>query len=114
MLGVKSNNFFIEDRSQLIYERNKPVSSCNVQADRTGDVQPGAKQTGVGGAVVVPIRGRGGNAIGALGIGVHRQHEYSDAEVARLLEEAVRLEHFLAHSNGRIPMGLTMGESLEE
>ena len=75
----------------LAAERNEPVSNCNIQADRTGDVQPGAKQIGVGGAVVVPIRNRGGNAVGALGIGVHRQHEYSTSEVARLLEEAARL-----------------------
>jgi putative methionine-R-sulfoxide reductase with GAF domain len=75
----------------LAVERNEPVSSCNIQADRTGDVRPGARQTGVGGAVVVPIHDRGGNAVGALGIGVHRQHEYSDAEVVRLLEEGARL-----------------------
>jgi L-methionine (R)-S-oxide reductase len=75
----------------LAVERNKPVSSCNIQSDRTGDVRPGAKQTGVGGAVVVPIRDSGGTAVGALGIGVQRPHEYSDAEVARLLEQAARL-----------------------
>lgn len=75
----------------LAVERNEPVSTCNIQADETGDVQPGARQTGVGGAVVVPIHDRRGNAVGALGIGVHRQHEYSETEVARLIEEATRL-----------------------
>jgi L-methionine (R)-S-oxide reductase len=75
----------------LAVERNEPVSSCNLQVDRTGDVQPGAKQTGVNGAVVVPIHDKEGNAVGALGIGVHQQHEYSETEVARLMEEATRL-----------------------
>jgi len=75
----------------LAAERNESVSSCNIQIDRTGDVRPGAKQTGVGGAVVVPIRDVDGQAVGALGIGVRREHEYSDAETARLLEEATRL-----------------------
>ena len=76
------------------------MSSCNIQVDRTGDVRPGAKQTGVSGAVVVPIRDVNGRAVGALGIGVRREHEYSDAETARLLEEATRLVagpgHFVA------------------
>jgi putative methionine-R-sulfoxide reductase with GAF domain len=75
----------------LAVERNEPVSICNIQADSSGDVQPGARQTDVGGAVVVPIHDRGGKAVGALGIGVHRQHEYSDAEVARLIEEGAQL-----------------------
>jgi L-methionine (R)-S-oxide reductase len=72
-------------------ERNEPVSHCNIQVDTTGDVREGAKHTGVGGAVVVPIRDRDGHAVGALGIGVHRAHEYSQAEVVQLLEEAARL-----------------------
>jgi L-methionine (R)-S-oxide reductase len=63
----------------LAAERNEPVSTCNIQADRTGDVQPGAKQTGVSGAVVV------------LGIGVRRPYEYSGAETALLLDEAALL-----------------------
>jgi putative methionine-R-sulfoxide reductase with GAF domain len=75
----------------LAAERNEPVTHCNIQVDTTGDVREGAKHTGVGGAVVVPIRDREGNAVGALGIGVHRAHEYCEAEVVQLLEEAARL-----------------------
>ena len=72
----------------LAAERNEPVSSCNIQADRSGDVRPGAAATGVGGAIVVPMRDAEGNAVGALGIGVRAQHDYSEDETARLLEEA--------------------------
>ncbi len=72
----------------LAAERNEPVSSCNIQADRSGDVRPGAAATGVGGAIVVPIRDAEGHAVGALGIGVRAQHDYSEDETARLLEEA--------------------------
>ena len=75
----------------LAVERNEPVLSCNIQVDRTGDVRSGATLTGVRGAVVAPIRDGGGNAVGALGIGVQREHAWCDAEVARLLEEARRL-----------------------
>jgi L-methionine (R)-S-oxide reductase len=72
----------------LAAERNEPVSTCNLQADRSGDVRPGAKQTGVSGAVAVPIRNREGTVVGTLGIGMHREHEYTASETARLLEQA--------------------------
>ncbi len=75
----------------LAAERNEVVAACNIQVDRTGSVRAGAKETGVNGAVVVPIRDMAGKAVGALGIGVHREHDYSDAEVAKLLEEGMRL-----------------------
>lgn len=79
----------------LAAQRNEPVSSCNIQVDRTGDVRLGAQLTGVNGVVVVPIRDDGGGAVGALGIGVYREYKYSDAETAQLLEEASRLVHRL-------------------
>ncbi len=77
----------------LAAERNEPVSTCNIQTDATGDVKPGARATGVNGAIVVPIRGSNGQVRGALGIGVHRQYEYSEEETARLLAEASKLIH---------------------
>jgi putative methionine-R-sulfoxide reductase with GAF domain len=72
----------------LAAERNEPVSSCNIQTDRSGDVRPGARATGLGGAIVVPIRDAAGRAVGALGIGVAREHTYSEEETRQLLEEA--------------------------
>jgi L-methionine (R)-S-oxide reductase len=71
--------------------RNEPVSSCNLQQDESADIPAGAKATGVNGAIVVPIRDRNGAAVGAVGIGVHRDYEFSDAETARLLELATTL-----------------------
>jgi putative methionine-R-sulfoxide reductase with GAF domain len=75
----------------LAAQRNEPVSTCNIQTDATGDVQPGAKATGVNGAIVVPIRDSHGRARGALGIGVHRNYEYTDDETSRLLQLAAQL-----------------------
>ena len=75
----------------LAAERNAPVSSCNIQTDTTGDVRPGARQTGVNGAIVVPIRDAAGAVRGTLGIGVHREYEYPPDEVARLTDEAARI-----------------------
>lgn len=77
----------------LAAERNEPVSTCNIQTDATGDVKPGARATGVNGAIVVPIRDSNGQVRGALGIGVHRHYEYTAEETARLLQLAARLDH---------------------
>lgn len=72
----------------LAAERNAPVSACNIQTDTSGDVRPGAKQTGVNGAIVVPIRDGSGAVRGTLGIGVHREYDYTPEETDRLMEEA--------------------------
>lgn len=70
--------------------RNEPVSACNIQTDESGDVKPGARDTGVHGAIVVPVRDARGAARGALGIGVHRAYDYTPEETDRLLAEAAR------------------------
>ena len=72
----------------LAAERNAPVDSCNIQTDESGDVRPGAKATGVNGAIVVPIRDAIGGVRGTLGIGVHREHFYTAEETSALLDEA--------------------------
>jgi GAF domain-containing protein len=64
-------------------QKNRPVTLCNLQTDNSGVAKPGAKQTGVGGAVCVPIR-NGDKVIGTFGIGTAREHEYSAAEINAL------------------------------
>src|SRR5436190_8194371 len=51
----------------LAVERGRPVDACNIQTDSSGDVRPGAKATGLEGAIVVPIFS-GAEVAGALGI----------------------------------------------
>ncbi len=75
----------------LAAERNAPVAACNIQTDASGDVRPGAKQTGVNGAIVVPVRDGSGAVRGTLGIGVHRVYEYTPEETERLMVEGARL-----------------------
>jgi putative methionine-R-sulfoxide reductase with GAF domain len=75
----------------LAAERNEPVSTCNIQTDTSGNVNSGARSTGVNGAIVVPIRDALGEACGALGIGVLHAYEYTPEETERLLMEAASL-----------------------
>jgi len=69
--------------------QKKPVSICNLQTDTSGVAKPGARQTGVGGALCVPIR-KGETIVGTLGVGTVRQYEYTPGET-KLLEEIGRL-----------------------
>ena len=68
----------------LCVERNEPVDACNIQTDDSGDVRPGAKQTGLQGSIVVPIRDGDGNATGALGIANVHERTFTEAEIAEL------------------------------
>ena len=63
--------------------QNKPITICNLQTDAGGVAKPGARQTGVGGALCVPVR-KDGKIVGTLGIGTMRPHEYTPEETQRL------------------------------
>ena len=67
--------------------KNRPVTICNLQTDTSGVARPGAKQTGVGGAVCVPVRS-GDKIVCTFGIGTAREREYSAAEINALQEVA--------------------------
>ncbi len=70
--------------------KNRPVAICNLQTDISGVARPGAKQTGVGGAICVPVRlgGNSGKIVGTFGIGTVREHDYSAAEINALQDLA--------------------------
>jgi GAF domain-containing protein len=72
-----------------VIAQNKPVTICNLRTDTSGVAKPGAKQSGVGGALCVPLRD-GDKTVGTLGVGTIRQHEYSPDET-RTLEDIGRL-----------------------
>lgn len=72
----------------------KPVSMCNLQTDSSGVAKPGARQTGVGGALCVPVR-NGDKIAGTIGIGTIRPYEYTAEETRELEEIGRRLGEFL-------------------
>jgi L-methionine (R)-S-oxide reductase len=78
---------------QVVAEK-RPVTICNLQTDSSGIAKPNAKQTGVGGALCVPVRA-GDKIIGTLGIGTIREHEYSASETNSLQGIARKLGEFL-------------------
>jgi GAF domain-containing protein len=74
----------------LAVERGEPVTACNIQTDGSGDVRPGARATGLAGAIVVPIL-EGERPVGALGIANRAERTFSEAEVAELVAAGRRL-----------------------
>ena len=72
-----------------VVAQGRPVTICNLQTDTSGVARPGAKQTGVGGALCVPLRD-GDTIVGTLGIGTVRPYEYTPDET-RQLEEIGRI-----------------------
>ena len=76
--------------------QNRPVTICNLQTDTSGVAKPGAKQTGGGGALCVPIRA-GDKIVGTLGIGTRREHTYTTEETRKLEKIAGEISaHFNA------------------
>ncbi len=71
----------------LAVERRAPVDACNIQTDTSGDVRPGARATGMSGAIVVPMF-RGEFVVGALGIANLSERTFTDDEISSLLDAA--------------------------
>jgi L-methionine (R)-S-oxide reductase len=70
----------------LCAERREPITLCNLQTDASGTARPDAKQTGVAGAISVPILAADGSLLGTLGIGKPTEHTYT-ADEQRILGE---------------------------
>jgi len=73
----------------LAAERARPVDACNLQTDSSGDVRPGARATGLQGAIVVPLL-QGDRVVGTLGVGCRVERSFSAEETDWLLEHGRR------------------------
>ena len=88
MLGIVQTIPVGKGIAGQVAAENRPVTICNLQTDASGVALPAAKQTGVGGAVCVPMR-RGGTLVGTFGIGTIREYNYSAAEINLLQDIAI-------------------------
>lgn len=68
----------------LAVERKAPVDACNIQTDSSGDVRPGARDSGLAGSIVVPMF-RADEVVGALGIANRRERTFGLEEQKDLL-----------------------------
>jgi len=82
----------------LAAERAQPVDACNIQTTTSGDVRPGARATGMAGAIVVPMMLDAG-VVGTIGVGCTSERVFSEAETAWLLERGRTLALELARAH---------------
>jgi L-methionine (R)-S-oxide reductase len=80
-----------------VVAQNRPVTICNLQSDSSGVAKPGAKQTGVGGALCVPVCADS-KIVGTFGIGTVRPYEYTDDETRQLETIADHIADILKQS----------------
>jgi L-methionine (R)-S-oxide reductase len=98
LLGVVSRIPYGKGIGGLCAERREPITLCNLQTDQSGAARPNAKQTGVAGAISVPVFGRDGKLIGTLGVGKPGEHDYTEAEHRTLASCASVLGDALARA----------------
>lgn len=70
----------------LALERGRPVSTCNLQTDETGDVRPGAKAVQAQAAVALPVAREGGTAV--VGLAWMNDRELPESLLEQLAEDA--------------------------
>lgn len=79
----------------LALERGEPVTTCNLQDDRSGSVRPGAKAVNAQAAIALPVRDSAGAIIAVLGAAFAEEREIGAAEMLRLGELARGIEKAL-------------------
>jgi L-methionine (R)-S-oxide reductase len=75
----------------LAWSRVKPVQTCNLKDDESGDVRPGAKAVDAKAAVAIPLLNDGGDVIAVAGIAYADERELSDEVIAHLSAGANKL-----------------------
>jgi L-methionine (R)-S-oxide reductase len=75
----------------LAWERDTPVSTCNIKADASGDVRPGAKAVDAAAAVAIPVHDTAGALRAVVGLAFADDREFSPAELDRFARAAEAL-----------------------
>jgi L-methionine (R)-S-oxide reductase len=75
----------------LALERGEAVQTCNLQADPSGAVRPGAKAVHAQAAAALPVRDQQGCIIAVVGIAFAGEREISEAELEKLTAAAESL-----------------------
>ncbi|HEV7502648.1 MAG TPA: GAF domain-containing protein [Vicinamibacteria bacterium] len=75
----------------LAWERNEPVSTCNIKDDRSGEVRPGAKAVDAGAGVALPVRDAARRVRAVVGIAYREEKTLGADELAALEVAAATL-----------------------
>jgi hypothetical protein len=75
----------------LAFERNEPVSTCNIKTDASGQVRPGARAVDAKAGVALPVHDASGQIRAIVGVAFHDEKTLDDAELAALAKAASSL-----------------------
>jgi L-methionine (R)-S-oxide reductase len=75
----------------LAWERNEPVSTCNIKDDSSGKVRPGAKAVDAGAGVALPVHDGQGRVRAVVGIAYRDERTLTESELAALSQAAARV-----------------------
>lgn len=80
----------------LAAQRREPVTVCNLQEDASGQTRPGARATGMEGAITVPCIDAAGTLRAVLGIANRSARTFTPDEVNGLLARATAIASDIA------------------
>lgn len=75
----------------LAWERDETVATCNLKADTTGDVRPGAKAVDAQAALAIPVRTADGAVRAVVGIAFLGEREFAEEELRHFERLAAEL-----------------------
>jgi L-methionine (R)-S-oxide reductase len=75
----------------LAWERDQIVQTCDLKADRTGDVAPGAKAVNAQAAAAIPVHDVSGALRAVVGIAFATERDFTAAELAGFARAAEAL-----------------------
>jgi L-methionine (R)-S-oxide reductase len=75
----------------LALERRRPVSTCNLKTDDSGDVRPGAKAVDANAAIALPVFDAEESVRAVVGIAFMGERTISEDEMSRLAAAAATL-----------------------
>src|SRR5262245_15824131 len=73
----------------IALESGKPVQTCNLKDDNSGNVRPGAKAVSAKAAVAMPVRDGSGHIVAVVGVAFNDERELPDQEVSDLMDASM-------------------------
>jgi len=83
----------------LALEQGKPIKTCNLRDDSSGNVRPGAKAVDARAAVAIPIRDHDDTIVAVVGVAFADEREVGDSELQELEDRAEELLLHLRNTN---------------
>jgi L-methionine (R)-S-oxide reductase len=75
----------------LAWQHDKPIQTCNLKDDTSGQVRPGAKAVDARAAVAVPVHDASGTVRAVVGLAWMDERELTEQELSAIARDAASL-----------------------